>query len=418
MRNLLILIIVVVITIGVSMVVVRSGLNMSLSTTLQAQTANNIKAEPEPSFDVLSEHEEPVGPWIDTIMYAKGHAFGYVGDVSMWGGWYFDSICVGDDNMLRYDSIGPSKLKLSLVTKKLIIDMGDPNAIEKIKSFMNPIQGFSRFRKFYKEVLDSVDCKDFGYKQTTGSFTLIVDYPEVSNRNEEKISLFINELTESSECALHIEFSPTNYEKPIRIENMNDLRNMADYLADGIMENWKRTGEYGLGSNEVLLALKLHNINKEYVTFSKYEYLREGTGHGMYIETFHTFNLKSGKKLRNMTVFKSQDIDKVKMELFKVMAADPKYVSWHGGSVRPEEIEELIMAWQTLNSVFEGTEWEEPERRIKFELPDGALTDTGVIFSFQPYEIDCWAAGSYHFIVPYKKLMPYFSTEVKCLLKS
>lgn len=83
--------------------------------------------------------------WIDTIMYAGGHSFGYSGDVSMWDGWYFDTIPVGDDQMLWYDSVGPSKLKLGLVTRNLIVDLKDPNAAAKIRAFMQPIDGFKRF---------------------------------------------------------------------------------------------------------------------------------------------------------------------------------------------------------------------------------------------------------------------------------
>ncbi|MDE7189745.1 MAG: RsiV family protein [Muribaculaceae bacterium] len=41
-----------------------------------------------------------------------------------------------------------------------------------------------------------------------------------------------------------------------------------------------------------------------------------------------------------------------------------------------------------------------------------------MMFSFQPYEIDCWAAGAYHFIVPYKKLMPYLTSEAKRLISN
>lgn len=64
------------------------------------------------------------------------------------------------------------------------------------------------------------------------------------------------------------------------------------------------------------------------------------------------------------------------------------------------------------------TEWEETEREVKFELPEGALTETGIVFSFQPYEIDCWAAGAYHFIVPYNKIMPYLTTKAKTICGS
>lgn len=104
------------------------------------------------------------------------------------------------------------------------------------------------------------------------------------------------------------------------------------------------------------------------------------------------------------------------MKLFEVMTKDPHYRAWNGDSITASEIQGKIEGWQSPNPVLEGTEWDEPENEAKFELPDGALTDSGVVFSFQPYEIDCWAAGAYHFIVPYKQLMPYMTLKAKMLI--
>ena len=64
----------------------------------------------------------------------------------------------------------------------------------------------------------------------------------------------------------------------------------------------------------------------------------------MYTETFHTFDLKSGNKLRNKDIFKSQSLDKVKMRLFEVMAKDSRYLAYYGGSALPEDIEGMIVA--------------------------------------------------------------------------
>ena len=36
------------------------------------------------------------GLWIDTIICADGHTFGYSGDVSGWDGWYFDTVFLGE----------------------------------------------------------------------------------------------------------------------------------------------------------------------------------------------------------------------------------------------------------------------------------------------------------------------------------
>lgn len=110
----------------------------------------------------IKDVEEDSKLWVDTVMYANGHSFGYSGDVSMWGGWYFDTIPVGDDIMLTCDSIGPSKLKLSIITRELTVDMRDANAVENIKQFMNPIKNFKRFQKNYEVMLDSVVSPTYG----------------------------------------------------------------------------------------------------------------------------------------------------------------------------------------------------------------------------------------------------------------
>lgn len=340
-------------------------------------------------------------------------------------GWYLDTVYVGDDNMLCVDSVGPSTLRLSLVTREIIVDLGDSDATTKIINFMNPIDGFTRFRKNYEQFIDSILDEEYGLIKYMGEFSFEADYADSYYEKAEKINHFICKLTETSETekakvsslsAFYAGFNTTKYYSPVYTGNTNDVQCLSDFLAHKIFENWKRGGEFGLGTNETTLAIRPHIANERYVTFSKYEYNRQGIGHGMYTETFHTFDMKKGNKLRNKDIFKSQSLDNVKKKLFEVMAKDPKYLEWHGDSVSPSEIEGMIEAWQSPNPFLVGTEWEEPEREVKFELPDGAFTNSGVVFSFQPYEIDCWAAGAYHFIVPYKKLIPYLTPKAKRLI--
>lgn len=364
---------------------------------------------------------------VDTVMYAKGHAFGYSGDISMWGGWYLDTVCIGYDNMLQYKTVGPSTLKLSFVTRELTVDLGDADVVEKIQRFMEPIDGFKRFRKRYSESIDSIYYEDEGYYSFIGGFSFEVDYPDNCNENYGKINRFICELANISETesakvsSLSAFYAGFNQTKKIRQEyygNKDDIQNLSDFLAHRTFDNWKYGGGCGLGLCEVALAIRPHVSDKRYITFSKYEYEREGFGHGMYTETFHTFDMKNGKRLKNKDIFKTKSLDNVKLKLFEVMANDPHYLEWHGESVSASEIESMIEAWQSPDLALEGTEWEEPKKDFKFDLPDGALTESGIIFSFQPYEIDCWAAGAYHFIVPYEKLMPYLTSDAKKLINA
>ncbi len=98
------------------------------------------------------------------------------------------------------------------------------------------------------------------------------------------------------------------------------------------------------------------------------------------------------------------------------MATDARYTRSQD-SVTASDVESMIASWRTPIDAMMGTECGETEREFVFVLPEGALTDSGVLFSFQPYEIDCWAAGAYHFIVPYKKLMPFLTNKAKALIQ-
>lgn len=49
----------------------------------------------------------------------------------------------------------------------------------------------------------------------------------------------------------------------------------------------------------------------------------------------------------------------------------------------------------------------------KVNLPQPGLSENGVVFSFQPYEISCFAAGTFHFTIPYERLKPYLTDRAK-----
>ena len=42
-------------------------------------------------------------------------------------------------------------------------------------------------------------------------------------------------------------------------------------------------------------------------------------------------------------------------------------------------------------------------------LPQLGLSEEGVVFSFQPYDICCFAAGCFHFTIPYHKVRKYLT---------
>lgn len=369
--------------------------------------------------------DESESLWVDTVMFAKGHSFGYSGDVSMWGGWYFDTIPVGTDLMLSYDSVAPSTLRLNLVTRESIVDMGDPQASAKIREFMNPIQGFKRYQQDYEETLDSIETDEYGTIKCTGYFSVCIDFADTCIGNSDKINRFICDLTGISErerskvpalSAFYAGFNTTKYYRPAYSGNTDNVKKLTDFLAHRTFENWRRGGDTDESSNGARFEIRSHIANSRFVTVSIYDYERIGIGHGGYTETFHSMDMSDGKSLKNKDIFRDNTSDEVKMLLFEVMAKDKHFLAWHEGLESADEVEPIIEAWQSPSPALEGTIWEEPKREFKFELPECALSHNGVIFSFQPYEIDCWAAGAYHFVVPYNKLRPYLTKKAKRLI--
>ena len=64
--------------------------------------------------------------------------------------------------------------------------------------------------------------------------------------------------------------------------------------------------------------------------------------------------------------------------------------------------------------VFVADEQGQPTGEIR--LPQPGLSEVGLVFSFQPYEISCFAAGTFHFTIPYNRLRPYLSDKAKWCL--
>ena len=49
----------------------------------------------------------------------------------------------------------------------------------------------------------------------------------------------------------------------------------------------------------------------------------------------------------------------------------------------------------------------------EFSLPQPGLTQDGIVFSFQPYDISFFAAGAFHFTIPYEKVKTFLTHKGK-----
>jgi hypothetical protein len=90
--------------------------------------------------------------------------------------------------------------------------------------------------------------------------------------------------------------------------------------------------------------------------------------------------------------------------------------------------EELVDAEDDSDEPAEADSEEEDEepRRPRHKLPGKqlgtidisriGLTPEGIVISYDPYEVDCFAAGCFHFFIPYWKIHAYLSEEGRALV--
>lgn len=111
-------------------------------------------------------------------------------------------------------------------------------------------------------------------------------------------------------------------------------------------------------------------VSDRYVTLFVSTLLFAYGAHDFPGERYITFDMKTGEVVTNETFFKPSALKQVKAKLEEYMECEGRYIG-------------------------------------KNEMPQVALMEDGVVFSFQPYQIGSYADGLFHFVVPYDEVKRY-----------
>lgn len=334
---------------------------------------------------------------ISADICADGHAFGSKRG-TFWEGWYYDTTYVGDDLMLRGGLVGEDSLMLDRFASRLTIALGDPDAVDKLRSFLSPLPGFRRFYKRYEEGIDSVVDEEYGFVKYVGYYTFTIEYADSSVADRDRINRIIYDM-----CGVSGENIDPGLGTAADVERISDLS------AENQFDFWKEyDSDPFMSSSAADVSIRPYVVNDRYMTIGIYDFERFGTGHGSSVETFHTIDLNIGQELGIDDIFTPGSLNEVKMRLFETIGEDPKFYRSNDDPMTPAEVERVIREWQT-GSMDDDSDYE-------FVLPGCAMLDTGVLFSFQTGEIDCMAAGVPHYLVPYTRLRPYLTTYAQSLL--
>ena len=135
--------------------------------------------------------------------------------------------------------------------------------------------------------------------------------------------------------------------------------------------------------------------NGQYVTYRFYTYYYTMGAHGFMEEYYLTFDNENGRILGYNDIFGANDLKKA-LELLEqeITAQKKEFMNFDGiypASLEKDELESN--ASEILKEVYDGAYYPRP-----------ALTNQGVVFSYQPYEKGSFAEGILHFVIPYSKL--------------
>lgn len=148
------------------------------------------------------------------------------------------------------------------------------------------------------------------------------------------------------------------------------------------------------------LYLPVAMYTDRFVTYTKFSMKYEGGLHGNYSERFISYDYVHKQEINYGYLFLPGSEAHVVKILLEEAVKSPSYKEWH-----PDVKSEVIVKDRKGRPTG------------KYKLPQPGLSKEGVVFSFQPYAISCFAAGVFHFAIPYERLTPYLTDKAKWCLK-
>ena len=144
------------------------------------------------------------------------------------------------------------------------------------------------------------------------------------------------------------------------------------------------------------LNLQARVSNNRFVTYQECTNEYGGGIHGYYTERLVSYDHVHRQEIDFRYLFVEHAFDKIVDLLVDEAEGNPNYREW-----KPD----------IKSYVFDKDEEGHPTGKVN--LPQPGLSENGVVFSFQPYEISCFAAGTFHFTIPYERLKPYLTDRAK-----
>lgn len=331
--------------------------------------------------------------WADTICVVGNKAF-YMA-YSEYGN---TSVIYNEDRLFTYDptltidsfaSGCKYKFYVSIVGKTMLVDFSDAGSLRALPSLSKELPSFKGYS------FDSIA----GFGRSV-SYSITVDFPKSSIHHAKEIgSWLVDKIADSQQQnedvpplnATYIGYSKRSNGGWKYKGDIYDYRKITQCATSVYFAMIK--GERGTNDEDYpsclfsALNLKARVFNNRFVTYQQYTHDYNGGAHGYYTERLISFDHVHNQEINYKYLFKSGSEKQLLNILLEEAKKTHQYSEWNP---------------QITDGVVDVDENENPTGSYSFPRP--GLSDEGLVFSFQPYEISCFAAGTFHFTIPYKRV--------------
>lgn len=295
---------------------------------------------------------------IDTLYSSPEHIYVYVNNPD-----YTQNIIYGQEGIIlnsptaRIDSVAPTRYRIHNLLKSVDVDFSLP---ESVRSLTDAFPIYPEFT-----VVAVGDTSVTGQKAI---FAYAVDDPSGKLPHSLKVKEWLEKCIDDT-----LAFN----------ESIQEVGKVLDKAFMG--EYPEKQSEFTYTYSRSLLA---YYMTAEYVTFHDFFYVFRGGAHGMYGNRFVTYDLKNDKPVSYDNMFKPGVEDEVRELIYEAIAENDDFMNSH-----------RLTSLSQLKTYFSQYLDGEP-----ISIGDPGLLPSGMIFSYQPYEIAPYSDGNFFAVIPYKKL--------------
>lgn len=347
----------------------------------------------------------PEGQWDADTLCAVGekvYYHAYVEDMPKSLIYCGDKVLVETTDLAWYpDTTNSHRFTIKSGPRTLKVDFSDAKSVARLSTLAPRHTGYDRYWKH--------QFADFGRRVL---YCLEVDYPQPSVPHSQEITKWLTDFMISSNSPME---EVVNDSKHIYYEN--DYASASQYKGgtgnkdalfgylsqqyfDSVKKDFGTNLEdfpYELYSN---MSLRVHVSKERFVTYQVYTNDYSGGAHGFFSISLVSYDPVHQQEIGWGELFKPQSFEAVLKLIEAEAQKDEQYIYWNA-------------------HIQKGLDFVDEDGNPTGELllPGLGLGEDGVIFSFQPYSIACFAAGTFHFTIPYKTLKPHLTPRAHWLLQ-